>query len=141
MLAELKQLPLLSKIIFVLSLILLFIWVIPNMFEYYKNVKILEQKEQYFKKVKMQYDIVGEAKKFDVKEFKEDVQRFTSNVELVPNAKDEYTVQITLDKSNIYEFNSLLESLSLRYLVKIIAPLEFSQKEKQLQIKLILKTL
>lgn len=141
MLSGLKNLSLLSKIIFLLSLILLFIWVIPNMVNYYQNVQKYELKAKELKNIGMKSNIEGKAKPFNHEDFKTDLEEFFSKVEVVSSADKIYEVTIEMNKEKIDKFNDLLETLSLRYLVKLNGGLEFSEKDKNLEVKMTIQSL
>jgi len=140
MLSGLKNLSLLSKIVFLLSLVLLFIWVIPNMVNYYKNVQKYELKVKELKKLSMKSDINGEAKIFNSQEFKHDLEERFSKVEIASDKDKIYQVTIEMSKDKIDEFNDFLETLSLRYLVKVNGALEFSEQDKNLEVKMTLQS-
>jgi len=141
MLSGLKNLSLLSKIMFLLSLILLFIWVIPNMVSYYQNVQKYEVKAKELKNIAMKSNIEGEAKRFNPEDFQYDLEEFFSRVEVSSDSETIHQVTIELDKDKIDEFNDFLETLSLRYLVKVNGALEFTEQDKNLEVKMTLQSL
>jgi hypothetical protein len=141
MLSGLKNLSLMSKIIFLLSLLLLFIWVIPNMVSYYQNMQKYELKAKELKSMAMKSDISGEAKRFNPESFQHDLEEFFSKVDVSSDKENIYQVVIEMDKEKIDFFNDFLETLSLRYLVKVIGSLEFSEKDKNLEVKMMLQPL
>ena len=141
MLEGLKGLSLMSKIIFLLSLILLFIWVIPNMVNYYKNVQRYEVNANELKNIAMKSNIEGGAKKFNSENFKNDLEELFLEVEISSDVEKIYEVIIQMDKDKIDDFNDFLGTLSLRYLVKVNGALEFSEQDKNLEVKMILQSL
>jgi len=141
MLSGLKNLSLLSKIIFLLSLILLFIWVIPNMVSYYQNVQKYEVKAKELKNIAMKANIEGEAKRFNPEDFQYDLEEFFSRVEVTSETENIHQVTIEIGKDKIDEFNDFLETLSLRYLVKVNGALEFREQDKNLEVKMTLQSL
>ena len=141
MLSGLKNLSLMSKIIFLLSLTLLFVWVIPNMVSYYKNIQKYEVKVKELKNIAMKSDISGEVKRFNPEDFQHDLEEFFSKVDVSLDKENVYQVVIEMDKEKIDFFNDFLETLSLRYLVKVSGALEFSEKDKNLEVKMMLQPL
>ena len=141
MLSGLKNLSLLSKIMFLLSLILLFIWVIPNMVSYYQNVQKYEVKAKELKNIAMKANIEGEAKRFNPEDFQYDLEEFFSRVEVTSETENIHQVTIEIGKDKIDEFNDFLETLSLRYLVKVNGALEFREQDKNLEVKMTLQSL
>jgi len=141
MLSGLKNMSLFSKAIFLLSLVLLFVWVIPNMVSYYKNVQKYEVKAKELKNMAMESNIDGEVKVFNLQEFQNDLEKLFLKVEISSNTEKIYDVTIEMDKEKVDDFNDYLETLSLRYLVKINGALEFSEQDKNLVVKMTLQSL
>jgi len=141
MLAGLKKLSLMSKIVFLLSLIVLFTWVIPKMINYYENVHHYDSKVKALQKIASKYGIAGEAQPFTMELFKKDTASFSSKVTVVSPTEKVYNLTIFIDKDKISDFNSFLETISLRYLVKIDGALQFEEKDKALEVKMTLRTL
>ncbi|MBU1668821.1 hypothetical protein KKC13_10425 [bacterium] len=141
MLAGLKKLSLMSKILFLLSLVVLFIWVIPKMVNYYENVHKYEAKVKELQQIGSQYGIAGEAQPFTIELFKKDTASLSSKV-IVESPEDKvYNLTMHIDKDKISNFNSFLETLSLRYLVKIDGALQFEEKDKVLEVKMTFREL
>lgn len=139
MFAGLKKISLLSKILFVLSLVVLFIWVIPKMVNYYENVHQYEIKVKELEKISAQHDVTEEAKPFNLELFKQETAILSSNVLVESPEEKVYNLTIYLDKDKISNFNNFLKTLSLRYLVKIDGALRFEEKEKVLEVKMTFK--
>jgi len=141
MLAGLKQLPFVSKIIFVISLIILFVWVIPSMVNYFKIVQTQEQQVTELQKNASKYGISKNAKKFNKESFIEDALNNVSKASVEPLSDKSYALIIEVDKGKMDEFNTFLETLSLRYLVKITSPITFKEKENFIEIKMTIQEL
>ena len=141
MLLGLKNLSLFNKIIFALSLLLLFIWVIPSMVNYYKNMQAYEVKAKELKSMALKYDVEGEAQPFDIETFTTEAEDLFSEALVASESDKLYGVVINMDKEQIEDFNDFLETLSLRYLVKVNGPIEFKEKDKLLEVKMTLQSL
>ena len=141
MLAGLKQLSLVSKILFIISLIILFVWVIPTMVNYFKNVQTQEQQIDALQKNASKYGITGNAKKFNKDGFVQDALKNVSKASVESLDNKSYAVKLEVDKDKINHFNKLLETLSLRYLVKVVSPITFKEKEKFIEIKMTIQEL
>jgi hypothetical protein len=136
MLAGLKQLPLVSKILFVISLIILFVWVIPTMVNYFKNVQAQEQQVTSLQKNFSKYGIATkDTKKFNKESFIQDALNYVSKASVESLDDKSYTVKLEVDKGKISDFNKFLETLSLHYLIKITSPIKFDEKDKYLEVK------
>jgi hypothetical protein len=135
MLAGLKQLPLVSKIIFVISLVILFAWVIPSMVHYFKSVQAQEEQATELQANFSKYGIAsGNTKKFNKESFIQDVLNRVGKASVEPLGDKSYTLKLEVDKDKISDFNTFLETLSLRYLVKITSPIIFKERDKHIEV-------
>ena len=141
MLAGLKQLPLVSKILFALSLVILLAWVIPTMVNYLKNVKAQEEQIIQLKKSSSKYGITENAKNFNKDSFIEDALKNVSKASVKFLDDKSYAIQLEVEKDKINNFNTFLETLSLRYLVKIVSPITFKEQDKLIEIKMTIQEL
>jgi hypothetical protein len=136
MLAGLKQLPLVSKIIFIISLVILFAWVIPTMVNYFKNVQDQEQQVLELQKNFSKYGIKSEdTKVFNKENFIQDALDYVSKASVDSLDDKSYSLKLEVDKGKIGDFNKFLETLSLRYLIKVTSPLKFEEKDKYIEVK------
>ena len=135
MLAGLKQLSLVSKIIFIISLIILFAWVIPTMVNYFKNVQTQEQQVVELQKNSSKYGIsAGNTKKFNEESFIQDALNSVSKASVKSLDDKSYALKVEVEKGKIGDFNKFLESLSLRYLVKVTSPITFKEQDKHIEV-------
>jgi len=141
MLAGLKQLPLVSKILFALSLVILLAWVIPTMVNYLKNVKAQEEQIIQLTKSSSKYGITENAKNFNKDSFIEDALKNVSKASVKFLDDKSYAIQLEVEKDKINNFNTFLETLSLRYLVKIVSPITFKEQDKLIEIKMTIQEL
>ena len=141
MLAGLKQLPLVSKILFALSLVILLAWVIPTMVNYLKNVKAQEEQIIQLTKSSSKYGITENAKNFNRDSFIEDALKNVSEASVKFLGDKSYAIELEVERDKINNFNTFLETLSLRYLVKIVSPITFKEKDKLIEIKMTIQEL
>lgn len=141
MFAGLKNLSLMSKVLFLFSLVVLFVWVIPSMINYYENVQKYELKVKELQQISSKYGIEEEAQPFTVEGFKKDTTSLSSTVDIVSPEAKVYNLTMQIDKDKIANFNSFLETLSLRYLVQIDGVLQFEEKDKVLEVKMTFREL
>jgi len=135
MLAGLKQLPLVSKVIFILSLIILFAWVIPTMVNYFKDVQTQEQQISELQKNSSKYGISsGDTKKFNEESFIQDALNSVSKASVDSLDNKSHKVRLEVEKAKIGDFNKFLETLSLRYLVKVTSPITFKEQDKHIEV-------
>jgi len=136
MISRFKNLSLLSKSIFFLSLLLLIIWVIPTMVNYYSNVQKYDEKVQKLQVIASENGVEGEVQVFNKETFKEDTEHLFSKVSIKSTGESLHTIVMEMEKDKVTEFNRFLETLSLRYLVKVEGALAFEEKDKILQVKM-----
>jgi len=141
MLAGLKQLPLVSKILFALSLVILLAWVIPTMVNYLKNVKAQEEQIIQLTKSSSKYGITENAKNFNRDSFIEDALKNVSEASVKFLGDKSYAIELEVERDKINNFNTFLETLSLRYLVKIVSPITFKEQDKLIEIKMTIQEL
>ena len=141
MLSGLKQLPLISKILFIISLLVLFIWVIPSMFNYFKNMQEQEKKVSELKKVSVKYGVAGKAKKFNKDSFIGEAKKEFSTVTVNNSGDKAYDIIFEVPKDKLDSFTTFLETLSLRYRVEVTSSLQFEEKDKLIEIKMSIREL
>lgn len=137
----LKKMSLTTKILFILALLILFVWVIPNMVSYYENMHKYEAKVKALDSIGAHYGVKGEVQPFSVELFKKDTASISSNVMVNSPEANVYNLTMYIDKDKIKNFNRFLETLSLRYLIRIDGALEFEEKEKAIEVKMTFKEL
>jgi hypothetical protein len=142
MASKVGGLPLITKIIYSITLLLLLVWVTPSAIGYYKNLESYDLKRATLQKIGFKYNITEEAKPFVIEEFKKENSSLFSALEVEIISNDTYSVVGTIDKSKVNKFNNFIESLSLHYLVKLKDnELLFDEKDELLEVKFSLKEL
>ena len=131
-----------TKLLFIGSLVLLFVWVIPKMVNHYQNIKSYNSQKNELEETYHKYNIVDKAQKFSLEAFKKNTESIFSDIRVESQVEQEYTVTIQVDKNKIKKINDFIESLSLHYLVKIKnSELKFEEKEQLLEVQFILEEL
>ncbi|SFV58336.1 hypothetical protein MNB_SV-14-1400 [hydrothermal vent metagenome] len=139
---SLKSSGFIPKLLFIGSLVLLFIWVVPKIFNYYQNSKNYDNKKNELKEMYSRYNILDKAEKFSLKAFKKDAESIFSDVRVEEKEDNEYVVVLQIEKNRIKEINSFIETLSLHYLVQIKdSELKFEDKNQMIELKFILEEL
>ena len=141
MLSGLKQLPLISKIIFIVSLLILFVWVIPTMVNYLKNVQTQEKQLSELHENSLKYGISKDAKSFNKESFLGDTLKDFSNVSVVAAENKSYNIRLEVEKDKMNNFHTFLKTLSLRYLVKVTSPITFQEKDKLIEVNMVIQEL
>jgi len=133
-----KSLSPMTKIIFVVSLLLLFLWVIPTMFSYYKNEKLYNQKIVELEKLDTR-EVNSEAKRFHAEVFKIDAENYFDKVSVTSIPNNKYKIDILFMKEAIPKFHVFLRDLSLNYRVVLDDKLVYKDVNKSLQVTMIVK--
>ena len=137
-----KSSGLIPKLVFIGSLLLLFVWVVPKMLNHYQNMKRYETKKSELEETYRKYNIVDKAQKFNLEAFKKETEPLFSDVRVESKEENEYSVTLQVDKNKIKKINSFIESLSLHYLVKVKEnELKFEEKNQVIEVQFILEEL
>ena len=136
---KLKKISPMTKILFVVSLLILFLWVIPTMVSFYKKQKIYNSKVQELNVLDKREGIRLKAKAFHVGVFKKDAERYFSSVEVNSIANNAYDIEIIMEKSQISTFNSFLKKISLEYIISIEDNLRFKEINDSMSVNMVLK--
>jgi len=138
MVEKFKNTSIVTKILYILALILFFAWVIPSMVSYYSNVNKYEKSVNEIEKISSKYALTSEAKPFTVEAFKESAKVLFSKVDINPLSTNRYEVSIKMKREDIKSFHTFVETLSLRYLVQIDGALEFKANDEDIEAKMTL---
>ncbi|MCK4441102.1 MAG: hypothetical protein KAU90_03790 [Sulfurovaceae bacterium] len=133
-----KSLSPMTKILFVVSLLLLFLWVIPTMISYYKNEKIYNQKSSELEKLDTR-EVNSEVKRFHTEVFKIDAETYFDKVSVTSIPNNKYKIIINFIKDDLPKFHAFLRDLSLNYRVSIDDNLIYKDVNKSLQVTMIVK--
>ncbi len=129
MFKKIKQISLVTKILYLLAVVLFFVWTLPTILSYYSNINKYEKKLNEINKISSKYAISSEAQPFSIKAFKNSVKTIFSDVTIVPKEEGHYSVDIKIRKEDLKEFHTFIETLSLRYLVQIEDDLVFKAND------------
>jgi len=133
-----KSLSPTTKLLFVASLLLLFLWVIPTMFSYYKNEKLYNQKTAQLERLDTR-EVNSEAKRFHTEVFKIDAETYFDKVSVTSIPNNKYKINILFMKEAIPKFHAFLRDLSLNYRVSVDDKLVYKDVNKSLQVTMIVK--
>ncbi|SFV63350.1 hypothetical protein MNB_SV-14-749 [hydrothermal vent metagenome] len=139
---SLKSSGFIPKLLITLSLVLLFGWVVPKIFNYYQNIKSYDNKQNELEEIYSKYNIVDKAEKFNLEAFKKEVEPIFSDVRVESKEEHRYLVTIQVDKGKIEQINSFIDTLSLHYLVQIKDnELKFEDKNQMIEVQFTLEEL
>ncbi len=140
---SIKSSSLINKLIFIVTLVVLFTWLIPKVFDYFKDIKKYELVDNKIKDSYNRYNLVDIAEKFNVEKFKKEIDSSFFNSIIKDKSNGEYLITIQIDKTKIDDFNNFIKTISLHYLVEIKdGQLNFKDKNQQLiEVKFSLREL
>jgi len=134
----LKSVSPMSKFIFIISLLLLVLWVIPTAVRFYKNEKLYNLKVKELEKLDQRENATA-TKVFHAEVFKIDAETYFDKVKVKAIPNDKYKVEITFKKDALSKFYDFLKDLSLNYKVSLDDKLVFEDVNKSLKVTMILK--
>jgi cell division protein YceG involved in septum cleavage len=137
-----KSLSLLSKLLIIFSLLLLFLWVVPTILNYYENLNQYNSKKSSLHEVNIKHGITEMAEKFNLEKFKTDSSIHFLAIRVDSQKEGRHQITIEVEKDKIKTLNSFIETLALRYLVSIENnELKLEEKDKVLVAIFTLKEL
>ncbi len=133
-----KTLSPITKIWFVISLLVLLLWVIPNMVSYYKNQKIYNQKVSQLETLDKRENKL-DAKKFHSEVFRGDAQKYFNQVQVVSASDNSYKVTMLFDKESLPKFHNFLKEISLNYKVSLKDEIVYREVNKSIEADIVVK--
>jgi hypothetical protein len=133
-----KTLSPITKVWFVISLLVLLLWVVPNMVSYYKSQKIYNQKVSQIEKIDKRENRL-DIKNFHSEVFKLDAKKYFNKVEVVSTPNDSYNVTILFAKEALPKFHTFLKDISLNYRVSIEDSLVYEDVNKSIRVNIVVK--
>jgi len=130
-----------KRVFYILSFIALFIWVVPNYFNYSKNRDIYYKKLDSLERLDKR-EIPSDAKKFHAELFKEDTKRYFKGVNdvnitvlSIPNNK--YEIKIIFPNIYLSNFLKALYDTPLNYRVYLDNTIIYRQSNKIIEVSFI----
>jgi len=139
MLEKLKNLSIMTKLLYLLAFLVFVAWVIPTISTYYNNVNTYEKGIQELKSISSKHELSTETQKFSKTLFKKNSELLFSKVEITDLDEKTYEVTITTKKEDLKNFHTFVETISLRYYVEIKNHIEFKTEDETVKVKMTLK--
>jgi len=140
MLEKLKNLSTITKIFYLFALILFITWVIPTIANYYDNISSYQKSSKELEKLSSEYELSTKEEVFSETSFIEQVKPLFSNVIINTIDKKKYEVTITMNPEDLKKFYNFIETISLRYPVKLKDDLNFTINNRIITAKMQLIT-
>jgi len=132
-----KKISTITKLFYLLALLLFLAWVVPSIMSYYNNVKTYQKRSKKIESLASKYELSTQGEKFSEASFLKYLQSLFSKVTLKPlTQKNKYELTITLRPEELKKFYDFIETLSLRYRVKLKENLSFNVKNKLITAKM-----
>jgi len=138
MLEKFKNIPLMTKILYLFTVVLFLVWFIPSMLNYYSKVNEYDKKLQEVQNEASKYSVTLKTKPFDLDVFKESADALFSKVVVNSKGDHKHKVMIKIKREDIKKLHTFIETLSLRYLVKIEGALKFKADDEGIQASMTL---
>ena len=135
----LKKILPITKICFVISLLVLFLWSIPTMVSYYKNKKLYENRVEQLNRLDQRTGGHLDAKPFHSEVFRVDAENYFNSVKVMSVQDNAYEVIIIINKEKISDFHTFLENISLNYAVNVNNDIDYEEVNKSMRIKMVIK--
>lgn len=139
MFTKLKNLSLMTKLLYLLAIIVFLLWVIPQMKAYYTNINKYEKNLQALENISSNYGLELHTKKFSKALFQQNSELLFEKVTVEDSSNNTYLVNIKLKKEDLKSFYTFIETISLRYYVEVAENLEFKIDDDFINTTMILK--
>ncbi|HHD75569.1 MAG TPA: hypothetical protein ENK95_01940 [Campylobacterales bacterium] len=141
MINKIKNLPTMTKVLYVITFLLFIAWVLPTANRYFSNLNKYQTDLQEIENISSKYDIDTPVQKFSKENFKQTYQVLFTKIEIQDLGDKLYLVDIEMKKEDLNKFHSFLETLALKYYVQIEEGLAFTTKENAINVRFKLKAL
>lgn len=139
MFTKLKNLSLMTKLLYLLAIIVFLLWVIPQMKAYYTNINKYEKNLQALENISSNYGLELHTKKFSKALFQQNSELLFEKVTVEDSSNNTYLVNIKLKKEDLKSFYTFIETISLRYYVEVAENLKFKIDDDFINTTMILK--
>jgi len=136
MLEKLKNLSAITKIFYLFALILFITWVIPTIGNYYDNISTYQKSSKELERLSSEYELSTQEEKFSEDSFMKQAKPLFSNVAINALDKKKYEVTIRMKPEDLKKFYNFIETISLRYPVKLKDDLNFTVNNKIITAKM-----
>ena len=133
---KLKNLSTITKIFYIFAFILFIAWVIPSISSYYNNVSTYKKNIKELKNVSLKQGIETQAKEFSENDFLKDTQLLFAQVGLESLGEKKYELTVKMKQEDLKKFRTFIETISLRYYVKLDDNLVFTVKDQMITAKM-----
>ena len=129
MLENLKNQSMVTKVLYLLALLLFILWVIPSMVSYYSDMEHYKGSQREISKLASKYGVNSNTQLFTKKLFEKNTEKIFENVTVTKLDEKRYIIQIEMKREDLKNFHNFIDTLSLRYYIQIDGELKFEAKD------------
>ena len=129
MLENLKNQSMVTKVLYLLALLLFILWVIPSMVSYYSDMKHYKGSQQEITTLSSKYGLDSQTQPFSKEIFKKNTEKIFEKVIVKKLNKKRYSIDIEMKREDLKNFHNFIDTLSLHYYVQIEGELKFKAKD------------
>ena len=129
MLENLKNQSMVTKVLYLLTLLLFILWVIPSMVSYYSDMEQYKGSQQEIAKLSSKYGVDVDTQLFSKELFQQNTETIFEKVTVKNLNEKRYRIDIEMKQEDLKNFHNFIDTLSLRYYVQIEGELKFKAKD------------
>ena len=141
MLENLKNQSMVTKILYLLALLLFILWVIPSMVSYYSDMEQYKGSQQEIAKLSSKYGVDDKTQPFSKELFQQNVEVLFEKVTVKRLDEKRYSIDIKMKREDLKSFHNFIDTLSLRYYVQIDGELKFRAKDDVVNVSFVISKL
>ena len=141
MLENLKNQSMVTKILYLLALLLFILWVIPSMVSYYSDMEHYKGSQQEIVKLSSKYGVEGKTQPFSKKLFQQNTEKIVEKVTVTKLDEKRYSINIEMKREDLKNFHNFIDTLSLHYYVQIESELKFKAKDDAVNVSFVISKL
>ena len=141
MLENFKNQSIVTKVLYLLAILLFILWVIPSMVSYYSDIEHYKGSKQEISKLSSKYGVDSQTQLFSKELFQKNTEKIFEKV-IVQNLDEKrYSIEIEMKREDLKNFHNFIDTLSLRYYVQIEGELKFKAKDDTVHASFIISKL
>ena len=141
MLENLKNQSMVTKILYLLALLLFILWVIPSMVSYYSDMEQYKGSQQEIAKLSSKYGVDVDTQLFSKELFQQHTETIFEKVTVENLNEKRYRIDIEMKQEDLKNFHNFIDTLSLRYYVQIEGDLKFKAKDDSVNASFVISKL
>ena len=141
MLENLKNQSMVTKVLYLLTLLLFILWVIPSMVSYYSDMEQYKGSQQEIAKLSSKYGVDVDTQLFSKELFQQNTETIFEKVTVENLNEKRYRIDIEMKQEDLKNFHNFIDTLSLRYYVQIEGDLKFKAKDDSVNASFVISKL